>query len=95
MAATPQTEAPPAAASNAEMQELARRHLWMHFTRMGSFDSEHEVPIIVKGEGCYVWDYQRQPLPRRPLGAVLRQRRPRPHRDRRRDGRAGLASSTS
>ena len=38
------------------MQELARRHLWMHFTRMGSFDSEHEVPIIVKGEGCYVWD---------------------------------------
>ncbi len=56
MAATPQTEAPPAAASNAEMQELARRHLWMHFTRMGSFDSEHEVPIIVKGEGCYVWD---------------------------------------
>ena len=56
MAATPQTEAPPAAASDAEMQELARRHLWMHFTRMGSFDSEHEVPIIVKGEGCYVWD---------------------------------------
>jgi adenosylmethionine-8-amino-7-oxononanoate aminotransferase len=56
--ATPQTEAPPAAASNAEMQELARRHLWMHFTRMGSFDSEHEVPIIVKGEGCYVWDSQ-------------------------------------
>ena len=33
-----------------------RRHLWMHFTRMGSFDAEHEMPIIVRGEGCYVWD---------------------------------------
>jgi adenosylmethionine-8-amino-7-oxononanoate aminotransferase len=38
------------------LQEEARRHLWMHFTRMGSFGPEHEVPIIVRGEGCYVWD---------------------------------------
>jgi adenosylmethionine-8-amino-7-oxononanoate aminotransferase len=38
------------------LQELARRHLWMHFTRMGSFGPDHEVPIIVRGEGCYVWD---------------------------------------
>jgi adenosylmethionine-8-amino-7-oxononanoate aminotransferase len=38
------------------LQEQARRHLWMHFTRMGSFNAEHEVPIIVRGEGCYVWD---------------------------------------
>ncbi len=38
------------------LQEQAQRHLWMHFTRMGSFDAEHEVPIIVRGEGCYVWD---------------------------------------
>ena len=28
----------------------------MHFTRMGSFGPDHEVPIIVRGEGCYVWD---------------------------------------
>jgi adenosylmethionine-8-amino-7-oxononanoate aminotransferase len=28
----------------------------MHFTRMGGFDAEHEVPIIVRGDGCYVWD---------------------------------------
>jgi adenosylmethionine-8-amino-7-oxononanoate aminotransferase len=40
----------------ATLQELARRHLWMHFTRMSGFDSEHEVPIIVRGEGCYVYD---------------------------------------
>ncbi len=38
------------------LQELARRHLWMHFTRMGAYDEDHEVPIIVRGEGCYVWD---------------------------------------
>jgi adenosylmethionine-8-amino-7-oxononanoate aminotransferase len=38
-----------------DLQELAKQHLWMHFTRMGSF-AEHEVPVIVRGEGCYVYD---------------------------------------
>jgi adenosylmethionine-8-amino-7-oxononanoate aminotransferase len=38
------------------LQEQARRHLWMHFTRMCGYDETHEIPIIVKGEGCYVWD---------------------------------------
>jgi adenosylmethionine-8-amino-7-oxononanoate aminotransferase len=37
------------------LQELAKRHLWMHFTRMGAYE-DHELPIIVRGEGCYVWD---------------------------------------
>ena len=37
------------------LQELAKRHLWMHFTRMSAYDSV-DVPIIVRGEGCYVWD---------------------------------------
>jgi adenosylmethionine-8-amino-7-oxononanoate aminotransferase len=41
---------------SSELQDLARRHLWMHFTRMGSYDAEHEVPVIVRGEGCYVYD---------------------------------------
>jgi adenosylmethionine-8-amino-7-oxononanoate aminotransferase len=37
------------------LQEMARRHLWLHFTRMSAY--EHvEIPIIVRGEGCYVWD---------------------------------------
>ena len=36
------------------LQAQAQRHLWMHFTRMGSFGPEHEVPIIVRGDGCYV-----------------------------------------
>ena len=51
------TSAPQQAKSEANtLQEQAQRHLWMHFTRMGSFGPEHEVPIIVRGEGCYVWD---------------------------------------
>jgi adenosylmethionine-8-amino-7-oxononanoate aminotransferase len=40
---------------HSSLQDLARRHLWMHFTRMSAYD-EHEVPIIVRGEGCYVYD---------------------------------------
>jgi len=33
----------------------AARHLWMHFSRMGSY-ADHDVPVIVRGEGPYVWD---------------------------------------
>ena len=35
--------------------KLAKEHLWMHFTRMGEFATE-DVPIIVRGEGCYLED---------------------------------------
>jgi adenosylmethionine-8-amino-7-oxononanoate aminotransferase len=38
-----------------DLQGLAKRHLWMHFTRMGAYE-DAEVPIIVRGEGAYVWD---------------------------------------
>ncbi|HEY5142317.1 MAG TPA: aspartate aminotransferase family protein [Solirubrobacteraceae bacterium] len=41
---------------SAQLQELAKRHLWLHFSRMGAYDRGAEVPIIVKGDGCYVWD---------------------------------------
>jgi hypothetical protein len=37
------------------LQQAARDHLWMHFTRHSSFD-DHDVPVIVKGEGAYIWD---------------------------------------
>jgi adenosylmethionine-8-amino-7-oxononanoate aminotransferase len=37
------------------LQEAARRHLWMHFTRMSSY-TNNDVPIIVRGEGAYVYD---------------------------------------
>ena len=39
-----------------DLQQLARDHLWMHFTRMGGFGGAADVPIIVKGDGCYLWD---------------------------------------
>jgi len=48
------TEAPIATESKT-LQDLARRHLWMHFTRMSAY-ADHEVPVIVRGEGCYVYD---------------------------------------
>ncbi len=38
-----------------DLQEQAHRHLWMHFTRMGAY-ADHEIPVIVRGEGCYVYD---------------------------------------
>src|SRR6202007_2550499 len=38
-----------------ELQEQAKRNLWMHFTRMGSY-AHADVPVIVRGEGCYVYD---------------------------------------
>ena len=41
------------------LHEQARRHLWMHFTRLSSY-ADHEVPIIVRGEGPYVWDQHGQ-----------------------------------
>jgi adenosylmethionine-8-amino-7-oxononanoate aminotransferase len=41
--------------SPAELQQAARDHLWLHFTRMGSY-AEAEVPVIVRGEGCYLED---------------------------------------
>lgn len=34
----------------------ARQHLWMHFTRMGAYDDKHEIPVMVRGDGAYVWD---------------------------------------
>jgi adenosylmethionine-8-amino-7-oxononanoate aminotransferase len=43
------------ASTREDLQELAKRHLWMHFSRMGAY-ADHDVPIIVRGEGCYVWD---------------------------------------
>ncbi|HEU0023016.1 MAG TPA: aspartate aminotransferase family protein [Thermoleophilaceae bacterium] len=56
MATTPQTAYEPHTGAQSDLQEKARRHLWMHFTRMGAYDEKHEVPIIVRGEGCYVYD---------------------------------------
>jgi adenosylmethionine-8-amino-7-oxononanoate aminotransferase len=34
----------------------ARRHLWKHFTRESTYGEGHEVPIIVRGDGAYIYD---------------------------------------
>ena len=37
-------------------QNNARDHLWLHFTRMGAYSDDHHIPVIVRGEGPYVYD---------------------------------------
>ena len=46
---------PTTALSPAELQKAARDHLWLHFTRMGGL-KETDVPVIVRGDGCYLED---------------------------------------
>ena len=55
MAIAPGTTATGTEAAEATLQELAKRHLWMHFTRMGAYEGA-ELPIIARAEGCYVYD---------------------------------------
>jgi adenosylmethionine-8-amino-7-oxononanoate aminotransferase len=38
-----------------QLQQAARDHLWLHFTRMSGY-RDGEVPIIVRGDGCYLED---------------------------------------
>jgi len=38
------------------LQDKARDHLWMHFTRQGPLSAGADVPIIVKGSGHHIWD---------------------------------------
>jgi adenosylmethionine-8-amino-7-oxononanoate aminotransferase len=42
-----------------QLQQQARDHLWMHFTRHSAYDAAQgggEVPVIVRGEGAYLYD---------------------------------------
>jgi adenosylmethionine-8-amino-7-oxononanoate aminotransferase len=48
------TAAPPSE-QESSLQDLAKRHLWLHFARMGAYE-QAEMPIIARGEGCYVYD---------------------------------------
>ena len=36
--------------------ERARRNLWLQMSRMGAYNEQHEIPIMVRGEGTYVYD---------------------------------------
>lgn len=46
------------ARSEAELQQMAKDHLWMHFARQSVMTDGPGVPIIVKGEGHHIWDSQ-------------------------------------
>jgi adenosylmethionine-8-amino-7-oxononanoate aminotransferase len=37
------------------LNEDAKRHLWMHFSRLGGY-TDVDVPIMAEGRGCYLWD---------------------------------------
>ncbi len=41
----------------AHLQQAAKDHLWMHFTRHGAYDHS-DVPIMVRGEGVHLYDSQ-------------------------------------
>jgi adenosylmethionine-8-amino-7-oxononanoate aminotransferase len=41
--------------TEAELQQKAKDHLWMHFSRQSVLE-EHGAPIIVKGDGHHIWD---------------------------------------
>ncbi|HOW00688.1 MAG TPA: aspartate aminotransferase family protein [Rhodoglobus sp.] len=42
--------------NEADLQQKAKDHLWMHFSRQSVMESGAGVPIIVKGEGHHIWD---------------------------------------
>jgi len=44
--------------SETSLADAARDHLWMHFTRHSTYYQGGHVPVIVKGEGPYIWDDQ-------------------------------------
>ncbi|MGI9084315.1 MAG: aspartate aminotransferase family protein [Aeromicrobium sp.] len=38
------------------LQKSGKEHLWMHFSRHGIYDDDHDIPVIVKGDGVHIWD---------------------------------------
>jgi adenosylmethionine-8-amino-7-oxononanoate aminotransferase len=43
-------------ADDADLQQKAKDHLWMHFSRQSVMESGQGVPIITRGEGHHIWD---------------------------------------
>ena len=41
--------------STKDLSQTAYDHLWMHFTRMSSYEKS-PVPTIVRGEGTHIYD---------------------------------------
>jgi adenosylmethionine-8-amino-7-oxononanoate aminotransferase len=43
-------------ANTTDLERAALDHLWLHFSRMGAYDGGGDIPIIERGEGCYLYD---------------------------------------
>jgi adenosylmethionine-8-amino-7-oxononanoate aminotransferase len=55
MTSTPQYVSEP---GRDDVAEKARDHLWMHFTRHSTYETGGHVPVIVRGDGAYIYDDQ-------------------------------------
>ena len=43
------------ASTHEALQRAAKDHLWLHFSTMASY-ADRDVPVIVRGEGCHLYD---------------------------------------
>jgi len=50
------TETPVSVWNEADLQQKAKDHLWMHFARQSVMESGAGEPIITKGQGHHIWD---------------------------------------
>ena len=75
-----------------DLQAAAKRHLWMHFTRMSTLRRPRGPDHRARRRRLRL-GLARQALPRRAVRAVRRPGRARPSRDRRRRRQAGRSSS--
>ena len=86
--------------STKDLSRTAYDHLWMHFTRMSSYENS-PVPTIVRGEGTYIYDDKGKryldglagPV-RGPGGPRPRASSPRPPSSRRRSSRSSRCGPT-
>ena len=62
-----------------ELQAAAKQHLWMHFTRMSTYN-DGDIPVIVRGSGPYVYDDKGKRYLDGLAGPVRLDGRARPHR---------------
>jgi adenosylmethionine-8-amino-7-oxononanoate aminotransferase len=46
----------PTVVTDSSLAERARDHLWMHFSRHSTYEDKGKVPVLVRGDGVYLWD---------------------------------------
>ena len=58
-----------------DLQQAAKDHLWLHFTRMSAYH-DSDVPVITRGEGAYVYEPTMDQI--REMARTLKSERPVP-----------------